>query len=419
MRVLHIGKYFPPHPGGIERCCADLCSGLVQHGVRTAVLAHAEPGTHHEIRREQAGIDLTLAACHGVLLHTPLSPLFVRSLARTIKRFQPDLLHLHVPNPAAFYALRMSAAERLPWVVHWHADIPLDTHKLLLRLAYRAYRPWEQALLRRAAAVIATSQPYLDASEALAPWRAKTQVIPLGVGPAVPATVDARAEVGATTRSAQTSSIPMSWPAGGLRILAVGRLSFFKGFDVLLRAVRECSDASLVLIGDGECRDSLRRLAAEMGMESRVRFVGRIDMDAAGNSLLLSAYAGADVFCLPSIERAESFGLVLLEAMRAGLPVIASAIAGSGVGYVVRDEETGLLVPPKDVSALTHALRRLAADPGLRARLGAAGAARFSAEFTLDQATGQVLELYRSILGTTPGHETTMPAGSPNPAPGA
>ena len=412
MRVLHVGKFFPPHPGGIERCCADLCEGLAARGVATSVLAHAEPGTHHEVRREHDGIDVTLAACHGVMLHTPLSPGFMRALARTIKRFKPDLLHLHVPNPAVFYALLIPAARRLPWVVHWHADIPLDTHKLLLRLAYRLYRPWEQALLRRAAAVIVTSQPYLDSSEALAAWRDKTQVIPLGIRRIESDCVE-DAKTGVASHPAGVvgpSPNPSSWPAAGLRILAVGRLSFFKGFDVLLRALRECSDASLLLIGDGECRDALQRQAADLGIAARVRFAGRLDMDAAGNAALLEAYAGADVFCLPSIERAESFGLVLLEAMRARLPVVASAIAGSGVGYVVRDEETGLLVPPKDVKALAGALRRLAADPDLRAKLGAAGAARFAAEFTLDRATERVLASYQAILKAAPDHAAATPA---------
>jgi len=298
--------------------------------------------------------------------------------------------------------------------VHWHADIPLDTHKLLLRAAYRLYRPWEQALLRRAVSVIATSSPYLDASEALAPWRDKTHVIPLGVSPADSIRADTRSQVAPGRPEPESARPPLGvidWPTRGLRILAVGRLSFFKGFDVLLRALRECSDASLVLIGDGECRQSLQRQAADLGVQARVRFVGRLDMDAPGNAALLRVYADADVFCLPSIERAESFGLVLLEAMRARLPVIASAIPGSGVGYVVRHEETGLLVPPKDAGALAHALRRLAADPELRARMGAAGAERFAAEFTLDRATEQVLSLYRSILKPAEVREATTPAG--------
>ena len=399
MRVLHIGKFHPPHPGGIERCSADLCIALSARGVGTALLAHAEPGTHRAQRQDHDGIDVTLAACHGLALHTPVSPGFPWLLQKTIRRFKPDLLHLHVPNPAAFSALLIPAARTLPWVVHWHADIPLDTRKRSLRLAYRIYRPWEQALLRRASSVIATSQPYLDSSEALKPWRAKATVIPLGIAP-----ID--------SAGPQLSAVsPPAWPPGKLRILAVGRLSYFKGFDVLLRALADVDDASLVLIGDGECRRPLQQLAHDLGIEARVHFAGRIDMDAAGEAAIGAAYASADVFCLPSTERAESFGLVLLEAMRARLPVIASAIPGSGVGFVVQDGRSGLLIAPGDARALTAALRRLAADHAERDRFGSDGERRWREHFTLDRITDQVLRLYESALEQRAAHATAKPAG--------
>jgi glycosyltransferase involved in cell wall biosynthesis len=196
-----------------------------------------------------------------------------------------------------------------------------------------------------------------------------------------------------------------------LRILAVGRLSYFKGIDVLLRATAQIPAARLLIIGDGECRTALERLARELDIEARVRFSGRIDMDAAGAEALQAAYADADIFCLPSTDRAESFGLVLLEAMRARLPVIASAIPGSGINHVVRAGETGLLVPPGDVAALAGALRRLGADAALRARLGAAGERRWRDEFTLDRAAERTLELYRRVGQATADRASAAPSG--------
>jgi glycosyltransferase involved in cell wall biosynthesis len=400
MRVLHVGKFFPPHPGGIERCLADMCGALTARGVAVAALAHAEPGAKSIQRRDPAGFDVTLAACHGQLLYAPLSPSFPFLLKRTLADFRPDLLHLHLPNTSAFFTLLSPAARRLPWVVHWHADIPLDTRRRLLRLAYGAYRPWERAMLRRAKAIIATSQPYLDSSAALAPWLKKTHVIPLGI---------ADSPIASDRAAATAGDSPLISPRPSalrppLRILAVGRLSYFKGIDVLLRAIADVAETSLVVIGDGECRKALERQARSLGIEARVQFVGRLDMDPAGDMTLRAAYENADVFCLPSTDRAESFGLVLLEAMRARLPAIASAIAGSGVGFVVREGETGLLVPPGDAAALANALRRLAADAGLRARMGAAGAQRWQQEFTLDRAADRVLRLYEQVLAATPVH---------------
>jgi len=169
----------------------------------------------------------------------------------------------------------------LPWLVHWHSDIPPDAPDWRLRVGYRAYRPFEQALLKRASAVVTTSQSYLDASAALAPWRAKARVIALGAEEAPPAT--ARADL---------------WPSGhGLRLLAVGRLSRYKGFDVLVRALARVDDARLLLIGDGECADDLRIAAKKNGTASRIHFAGTLD-----DETLLSAYAAADAFVLPSLK---------------------------------------------------------------------------------------------------------------------
>lgn len=397
MRVLHIGKFFPPHPGGIERTSADLCGGLATNGVAVAMLAHAEPGTARTTTDVVSGVDVTRVACLGQFLYAPMSPSFPLQLRRVIARFRPDILHFHMPNTSAFSALMIPSAKRIPWIVHWHADIPLDSRRTALRAAYRLYRPWERALLRRANAIIATSPDYADSSAAIAPWRTKVHVVPLGIPDA------------STTSRDTTKSI--LWPNAPLRVLAVGRLSYFKGFDVLLRAIAEVPEAALVLIGDGACASDLRRLARTLNIESRVNFAGRVDMSPEGDAVLAAAYSSADVFCLPSTERAESFGIVLLEAMRAGVASVSSAIQGSGVNYVVRDGETGLMVAPGDPSVLAAAIRRLRDDVDLRHKFGAAGRLRFAEEFTLDASVTRTLQLYQKVLDEDPRRATAAPAG--------
>ena len=146
------------------------------------MLAHASPDDGKARHFRENGVDVHLAACHGQFLYAPVSPAFPLLLSRLIREFKPDLLHLHMPNTSAFWALLSPAARRLPWLVHWHADVPLDVRRPAVRAMYALYRPFEQALLRRAKSIIATSAPYLDSSAALRPWIGKTQVVPLGLG---------------------------------------------------------------------------------------------------------------------------------------------------------------------------------------------------------------------------------------------
>ena len=377
MRVLHIGKYYAPQHGGIERHVKDLSEWLVRHGVDVGVLVHQPPRRWRSHRETINGVDVWRAGCVAAPLYAPLSPALPLQLARAIDALQPDLLHLHLPNPSCIAALASARARRLPWIVHWHADVSADVPSVALRMAYHAYRPFEQAVLARAVAVVATSNRYLDASTALADWHAKTRVIPLGID-----------EIPSPTGN------PPKWPAkGDLRLLAVGRLSHYKGFDILLDALSRFPGGRLLLIGDGESSAALHAQALRLGVHDRVAFVREVD-DAS----LRAAYAAADVFVLPSLDRSEAFGLVLLEAMRDGVPVIASDIRGSAVGHVVVDGSSGLLVPPGDAAALAAAFERLVSDPAMRARFGAAGRERWLDAFTLERSARAVLDLYLEML---------------------
>ena len=377
MRVLHIGKYYAPQRGGIERHLQDLAEWQVRHGVDAGALVHQPPGRWRGTREVLNGVSLWRAGCLAAPLYAPLSPDFPWRMSRLIDTWKPDLLHLHLPNPACLFALASRRARALPWLVHWHADVSRDVPSRAVRAAYAAYRPFEQATLRRAEAIIATPQRYLDASSALAGWRSKARVIPLGVAPVAPA-------------DAQHAP---DWPDGeGARILAVGRLSHYKGFEVLVDALARTPRGRLLLVGDGEAAGSLQSHVRELGLDGRVRFVRDLDDDR-----LAAAYAAADLFVLPSLDRSEAFGLVLLEAMRAGLAVIASDVRGSAIAHVIGND-AGVLVPPGDADALAAAITRLDADHDLRERLAAAGHRRWQSDFTLDRSARAVLDVYLDLL---------------------
>ncbi len=185
--ALHIGKYFPPYAGGMETFLRDLMASLARRGVKSGALVHRSDlslfSTDESFWVDQEELPITRAAVWLRLLFTPISPTFPLLLHRMIKRHSPDILHLHMPNVSAFWALVLPSARRLPWVIHWQSDVPLSQHKLGLRLFYRLYKPFERAMLEQADTVIVTSPPYLESSEPLVNFRNKCSVVPLGLDP--------------------------------------------------------------------------------------------------------------------------------------------------------------------------------------------------------------------------------------------
>jgi glycosyltransferase involved in cell wall biosynthesis len=192
---------------------------------------------------------------------------------------------------------------------------------------------------------------------------------------------------------------------GPLQVLTVGRLVPGKGHALLLQALyllrARGVEVEATIVGDGPERDGLEALASELMLQRQVRFAG-----AVGQDELPVWYERADAFCLPTL--AEGLGVVLLEAMAAGLPVVSTRVMG--VPEVVGDEATGLLVSPGRADQLADALERLAASPELCERLGRHGRMRVDNEFSLDAATTRLIELFER---TVPGISTGLSPPAP------
>lgn len=380
-RVLHIGKYFPPDPGGMETYLRDLMASCGNMGTQCAALVHQSRIGLQSIEEhfQERGITLhiTRVATWFRLLFTPISPTFPFALAGLIKQCQPCILHFHLPNPSAFWGLLLPSARKLPWVIHWQSDVLTPKSNWLIRLCYVAYQPLESAMLKRASKIITTSNQYLSSSEALAPFREKCCVIPLGITDRFG---DYRPEEDAMM------------PHKPLKILAIGRLAHYKGFDVLLRAISRTENTELDIVGDGKLLRSLKLLARSLKLTTRVRFHGAVT-DQARDELVLAC----DCLCLPSIDRTESFGIVLLEAMSAGKACVISDVPGSGVTSVVEADQTGLHVPPGDHIALAEAVQRLGKDRDLLLAMGRRGREKFVDALTIEVSTRGVLAVYNDL----------------------
>jgi glycosyltransferase involved in cell wall biosynthesis len=362
-RVLQVGKFYPPHMGGIETHLRTLCHELRDAVDVQVVVANDSPrleeGMVDGIEVARLGTQFTLAAA-------PVCPDLVRRLRTT----DADIVHVHLPNPTAVLAYLMSGHKgRL--VVSYHSDV------IRQRVLERLFRPFLLQFLRRADAIVVATPNHIDSSPVLSEFRDRCTIIPYGI--AVP-------DGGPRDRAAVARIREQYGPR---LVLGVGRLVYYKGFKYLIRAMKSL-DARLLLIGEGPLRGELEAEAREQGVKDRVVFLGGVED-------LTPFYRAADLFVLPSVARSEAFGIVQLEAMACGTPVVNTSL-DTGVPYVSLHNVSGLTVPPENVEALSLAIRRIIGDEALRAAFQHAARERVEQEFTKEVMASRMLRLYSELL---------------------
>jgi rhamnosyl/mannosyltransferase len=359
MRILHAYKdYYPPTRGGIEQHVHDLVHGLP--GVECAVLTSAR--SRRSRVDDDAGVPVFRAGELARVGSSPVTPSWVRLL----REVDADIVHLHLPHPVGELAA-LAARTACPIVVTYHADV------VGRRAARAVLAPARQRFLARAERILVTSPAMRDTAP-LGPHRDRTVIVPLGVDPGE-----------WRHRPAQAADLRARYP--GPLVVFLGRLVPYKGVDVLIQAMRSVPATALV-IGDGRCRRELERAA----VGSRVIFVGAVP--DAGRA---AYYHAADVVVLPSVSRAEAFGMAMLEAMACGTPVVCTEL-GTGTSWLNRHGRTGLVVPPRDPATLAQALRRLLADDQLRHRMGGAATERVRHHFTRHAMSEQITDVYRQVI---------------------
>ena len=242
------------------------------------------------------------------------------------------------------------------------------------------YRPVLLRFLRRVDRIIVATPQHIDSSPVLPAFRDKCEVIPYGI----------EIERFRMSPAAREASDRVRERHGARIVLFVGRLVYYKGVTHLVRAMQQI-DAKLLLVGDGPLKEDLRRAAADLGVADKVCLLGGLSDDE-----ITAHYHACDVFVLPSVANTEGFGLVQLEAMACGKPVVNTNLP-TGVPYVSVDGETGITVPPGDSLAIAAAVNRLLGDPDLRRRLGENGRRRVENGFTRQRMVEKVLDLYRRL----------------------
>ena len=359
MKILQVGKYFPPYRGGMETVLENLSLGLMDRGHQIHVLVAGLSDLDRTSRLPGSpslqGGGLVAAANLGTVQSQPLTPTIYSLLRRELAHFQPDLVHLHFPNPllaGAWWLGRHDPIFVRPALAVWHhAEITRQ------RIGGLLVAPLVNEVLASAQGICVSSDNLIGSSRSLVAHRAKVAVIPFGIQPE------------------PWLEIPS---AGKEFFLFMGRLVPYKGIEILLEALGKLPAARLVIAGDGPQKNQLAALIREWGLVGRVDLVGQVS-EVRLQELLSHTRA----LVLPSTDRSETFGLVQLEAMAAGVPVIASDLP-TGVSGVGQEGQTGLLVPPGDVQAWSEAMQAMLDDDARAVAMGQAARRYFLAHYTRD-----------------------------------
>ena len=370
MRILHIGKFYPPYFGGIEKVNYDIVEGLNIEGVQTDVLC-----SNHDKGNAFSEIPYKTYRSHTfkVIASTPLSC----SLITTLREIQDnyDIIHVHLPNPMANLAIFLTQP-RAKIILHWHSDIIKQKSLLIL------YSPLQSWLLKRADKIVITTPTYLEGSNTLKKYKNKISCIPIGV------------DSQELSIDWNTLNILKNKYQGNKIVFSLGRLVYYKGFEYLIDAARFLPNDIIILIaGIGELKEKLQEHISKHNLQDRVKLLGKIPFEELG-----AYYQLCDIFCLPSTERSEAFGVVQIEAMAFGKPVISTSIKGSGVDWVNLNNVSGIIVPPKDTNRLAEAIMELLTDEKKYQLLSIGAKKRYEEVFTKDKMVDSFKSLYLEIL---------------------
>lgn len=383
--VLHIFKiYYPDLFGGTLTVIRDICASL-KDSFASAILVCSQSAERRETIDD---VEVERVHSFGNLLSLPAAPTYPWRLWRRIA--EHDLLALHAPFPLADLVFAFGLGRRRPLVVHWHADIV--THAGLRWFV----EPLMRRTLRYARAIIVSDRVLVDNTPLLREFEDKCHVVPFGID---------------TTTYDWPKIEPHHVNDRGRLVVACGRLVPYKGFDVLIRAAVK-RQFEVWIIGEGTERPRLKQLIRELGVGDRVRLLGSVDDCERIKLMCLS-----DVFAMPSVTNAETFGLVQLEAMAAGRPVVNTAL-DTAVPRVARHGMEAITVPPGDAEQLGEAIETLIRDPERRRRMGLSARTRALTRYSAAAFKQGMETVYRDAVAEPRSQNLTVTEPPQAPATG-
>ena len=384
MRILQLGKFYPIR-GGVEKVMWGITWALAERGVACDMLCAylksdpVDPEHKDFCRETEEGRVIEFGPENRVFCvpaaakkaKTMLSRDMVRWLRKHAAEY--DIIHIHHPDPMAALALFLSGYKGRV-ILHWHSDIL--SQKLLLAL----YSPLQWWLIRRAERIVGTTPVYLRESRALSRCQQKTVCVPIGIQPII---YDTR----------EVDAIRATMP-GKKIVFALGRLVPYKDFSTLVEAAHYLGPDYVILIGgSGPLRESLQYQIDTGGLEEKVRLLGYVQ-----NWDVPTYFGACDVFVLSSDRKTEAFGVVQIEAMSCGKPVVATLIPQSGVSWVNDNGVSGYNVHPHDPKGLAAAIEQICEDPDVYMQFSAGAMERFETLFTTREMIEKIIKIYEKKM---------------------
>lgn len=370
MKILHLSKYYHPYRGGIEKVIKELAEAALAQGHQVTVICSSE--TNQKITEMVNGVRVIRLPQWGTVFSQPLTPSIFWGVKKEFE--DAEVVHLHAPNPLFEFA-SLTFEFAAPLIVTYHCEV------MKSRWLNRFYQPVSKAVLQKADRILVATPLHIEHSFWLKEFSQKCQVIPFGIESKF---ADKNLDI-----NEHLLQIKNTYDR---YFLFIGRMVSYKGVNILLQAMQSVPQ-NLVLIGKGPFLETWKELSVQMGVSDKVHFVGPVESNSEFGAYL----HGCDALVLPSINEAEAFGLVLLEAMSCKKPVITTDLK-SGVKFVNVHGQTGLEVPRSDSVSLANAMNSLRLDDDLRFKLGQQAFEHFSKNFLIQHSLQKHLDVYQAMV---------------------
>ena len=360
-KILQVNKFYYPWIGGVEKVVQDLAENIndgedfISHVLCCNSTASA--GRQEGKAREEkiAGVKVIYAKSYGIFMSQPISLDFFRKFKKI--RNDYGIIDIHYPNPIAFLAC-LFFKPKGKIIIHYHCDI------IKQKITGFFIKPLLLKILKISDKIIISNPNMLKSSKILLKFEEKCKVIPFGI---------------------DIEEIKEKY---GKYILFVGRLIYYKGVQVLLDAIKDL-DVNLVIIGTGKLEKELKQQVENLNIENKVFFLKN-----KSRKELINFYSQAETFVLPSIFKSEAFGIVLLEAMACGIPLVSTEL-GTGTSYVNNDGETGYVVEKNNREELSKAIEKILDNKEINFKENCLK--RVEEKFTFDQFVDKTKNVYEKV----------------------